>query len=236
MTSTCDAVQAALSARADGEPEGIEPALVDAHLASCTDCTEFAASVDALRRHSRISAAPTLPGLSASIVKTAAAEDRRSSPYVARWLLAFVAVQIVVLSIPDLLATDVHRDVAHAARHLGAFALAYAVGLLVVVARPARARTLLHVAVVLAGALAITGLVDVGQGRAPLVGEAMHIPEMISLVLLWILARPASSSRRWTWARRSTQRAGAPPALRSTDADMKDRRADARGRTGAIPG
>ena len=196
MTSTCDAVQAALSARADGEPEEIEPAIVDAHVAHCAECAAFAAEVEDLRRRARISVAPTLPGLGRSISSAAAAEDRRTSPFIARWLLAAVAVQIIVLSTPDLLATDVHRDVAHAARHLGAFTLAYAVGLLVVVARPARARTMLHVAVVLVGALAITGLVDVVQGRVPLVGEAAHIPELLSVVLLWVLCRPVSTSQR----------------------------------------
>jgi len=195
VTSTCDAVQAALSARADGEPEEIEPALVDAHVTHCAECADFAHEVDQIRRRMRISAAPTRPGLGRSISSAAAAEDRRTSPLIARWLLALVAVQIIVLSIPDLFAADVHRDVAHAARHLGAFTLAYAVGLLVVVARPARARTMLHVAVVLVGALAITGLVDVVQGRAPLVGEAAHVPELLSAVFLWALCRPVSRSR-----------------------------------------
>jgi hypothetical protein len=54
---------------------------------------------------------------------------------------------------------------------------------------------MLHVAVVLVGALAITGLVDVAQGRAPLVGEAVHIPELLSVLFLWILCRPVSRSR-----------------------------------------
>lgn len=196
VSSTCDAVQAALSARADGEREEIEPSLVDAHVAHCADCTGFGSEVDDLRRRARIGAAPTIPGLGRSISDAAAAEDRRTSPFIARWLLALVAAQIVLLSTPDLFATDVHRDVAHAARHLGAFTLAYAVGLLVVVARPARARTMLHVAVVLVGALVITGLVDVLQGRAPLVGEAVHIPELFSVVLLWILCRPVSRTSR----------------------------------------
>jgi predicted anti-sigma-YlaC factor YlaD len=198
VSTTCDDIQAALSARADTEPEQIEPAIVDAHVSHCVACSAFASDIDDLRRRVRVTAAPSVPGLTRTISRAAAAEDRSTSPFVARWLLALVAVQIIVLSTPDLLATDVHRDVAHAARHLGAFTLAYAVGLLVVVARPARARTMLHVAVVLVGALAITGLVDVGQGRAPLIGEATHLPELLSVLLLWILCRPVSASRRST--------------------------------------
>ena len=78
----------------------------------------------------------------------------------------------------------------HAARHLGAFAVAYGVGLLVVVVRPARARTMLPVAAVLAGALVITSAVDLGQRRIPLVGEAAHLPEVVSVVLIWLIAVP----------------------------------------------
>ena len=84
----------------------------------------------------------------------------------------------------------------HAARHLGAFTLAYAVGLVTVVVRPARARTMLGVGVVLTGALFITGIVDVAQGRVPWLGEAAHIPELISVGLLWVLARPPSLRAR----------------------------------------
>lgn len=197
MNSTCETFQAAISARADGEQAGIAPELIDAHLQHCATCADFAAEVEQLRRRTRIAAAPNTVDLSAKVSRAAAAADRAQSPFVARWLLAVVAVQIMVFSFSDLFATDVHADVAHAARHLGAFTLAYAVGLLVVVARPARARTMLNVAVVLSGALVITGVVDVTQGRAPLLGEsAAHLPEVLSVVLLWILTRPRLNDAR----------------------------------------
>ena len=67
------------------------------------------------------------------------------------------------------------------------------VGLLVVVVRPARARAMLPVAAVLAGALAITALVDLARGEVPLMGETSHLPELISVLLLWLLAVPAPS-------------------------------------------
>jgi len=44
---------------------------------------------------------------------------------------------------------------------------------------------------VLAGALVITAVVDLVEGRIPLVGEAQHIPELLSVVLMWLLAVPA---------------------------------------------
>ena len=104
-------------------------------------------------------------------------------------LLAVVAVEIIVVSIPALLGDEPAAST-HASRHLGAFAVAYGAGLLVVVARPARARTMFPVAAVLGCALVITAVVDLAQGHIPLVGEAAHVPELVSVILLWLIAVP----------------------------------------------
>ncbi len=37
----CDSIQAALSARLDGEPSGLDDSIVDAHLANCEECRNF---------------------------------------------------------------------------------------------------------------------------------------------------------------------------------------------------
>ena len=108
-----------------------------------------------------------------------------------RALLVVVAVEIIAFSLPALVLGDESDTSTHAARHLGAFTAAYGVGLLVVVVRPARARTMLPVAAVLAGALVITAVVDLVDGRVPLTGEAQHLPEVLSVVLVWLLAVPA---------------------------------------------
>lgn len=187
MTMSCESCMAALSAEIDGEDPGVEPRLVESHLATCPDCRSFAESATAMRRRTAVQVAPDIPDLSSTVVRRTAAQDRSGAAFMARWLLALVAVQIVALTVPDLFSSG--QD-AHAARHLGAFGLAYAVGLLVVVARPARARTMLHVALVLAAAMVVTAVVDIAQGRIPLVSEAMHIPELFSVLFLWILARP----------------------------------------------
>jgi hypothetical protein len=69
--------------------------------------------------------------------------------------------------------------------------VAYGVALLVVVARPARARSILPVALVLAGAQVLGAIVDLATGRAPLNGEAGHLPQVISVLLIWFLAAPS---------------------------------------------
>ena len=131
--------------------------------------------------------AGTVPDVSHDVVKRTASEDRRRAVPVIRWLLGVVALLLVVQSVPEFLSDEAQS---HSARHVGAFTLAYAVGLLVVVVRPARARTMLHVAIVLVGALAATTIIDVARGEVPLIDESVHVLELASAVLLWVLTRP----------------------------------------------
>ena len=62
--------------------------------------------------------------------------------------------------------------------------------MLVVVVRPARARAVLPVALVLAGALVITAIIDLVDRRIPLTGGATHLPELLSVVTPGLLTRP----------------------------------------------
>jgi hypothetical protein len=50
---------------------------------------------------------------------------------------------------------------------------------------------MLPVAAVLAGALVITSVVDLAQRRIPLIDEAAHLPEVVSVVLVWLIAVPS---------------------------------------------
>ena len=202
----CERWREALSAQLDGEDPGVDLRLLDAHLQGCGGCRDFAAAAADAHRRQRVAPAPAVPDLSGHVVKRAALADRAGTWGVVRALLAVVAVEIIVFSLPALVLGDESATSTHAARHLGAFTAAYGVGLLVVVVRPARARAMLPVAAVLAGALVITGVVDLADGRVPLTGEAQHLPEVLSVVLVWMLAVPAP--------RRSTSRAPAPPTMR----------------------
>lgn len=190
----CEGYRAAASARLDGEAPGIAGHGLDAHLRRCAACAAFEADAAAVMGRTRVAGTPDVPDLRRAVVRSNAAADRLASFGVARGLLTVVALQIVVLSLPDLFLVGTDGPEVHSGRHLGAFQLAYAMGLLVVVARPARARTMLGVAAVLGVSMAITATVDVVQGRVPLVGEAAHLPELISVVLLWLIARPRIAS------------------------------------------
>ena len=206
----------AISARADGEDTGVDPRLLDAHLAHCGGCQAFAAAIEGSRRRLLVQPAVAMPDMSRRVAKSNAVLDRAGRWSMVRILLAAVAVEIIVLSAPALVLGDGHEG-AHEARHLGAFSLAYAVALLVVVVRPARARTVLPVAAVLAGALLVTAVVDLATGSVPLIDEALHVPELLSVALIWLLAVPAP--------RRRPAVARDPFGLRVVADDGKPRRA-----------
>lgn len=125
-----------------------------------------------------------------------AAADRASHSRVVRVALAVVGAQIVVLSVPGLvLGSDGSLD-GHDARHIGAFGVAYGIGLLLVVHRPARARTMLGVGQVFAAALVLSAVVDLLDDRADLGAELSHLPVVASVVVLWLLAS-SDVGRRW---------------------------------------
>lgn len=181
----CERWHEAIGAILDGEDPGMDPALVDAHLARCPDCAAHREFVHGLRR-AGLRAAEPQPDLAPTVVKAARVADGTRTWSIPRGVLAVCAVEVVALSLLDLFAGDASHDT----RHLGAFTLAYGVLLLVVVARPARARAMLPVALMLGLALAITAIVDLATGRVPLVNEALHIPELVSVAMVWLLAAP----------------------------------------------
>jgi predicted anti-sigma-YlaC factor YlaD len=198
---------AAVSADADGEDPGVDRRLLVAHLESCPACRAYREGVARLRRASAVTTAGEMPDLSQQVAGLNAVADRASRWWLVRALLAVVAAVIVASSLPALLGE--HGTSVHESRHVGAFSIAYGVALVLVVVRPARARAILPVAMVLAGALFITALLDVVEGRVPLVDEAAHLPELVSVVLVWLLARPLPDPQRATGRRRRD----GPPAL-----------------------
>lgn len=184
----------AISAIADGEDPGVEPRLVAAHLERCAACRQFEQSIDGSRRRGVVGVATPMPDLSRRVSKLVALADRAGAWSVVRVLLLVVAVQVIAFSVPALVLG--HGDTGvHEARHLGAFSVAYGVALVVVAVRPARARTILPVSVVLAGALTITAVIDLLEGHVPLLSEAVHLPELASVVLVWLLAVPSPRRR-----------------------------------------
>lgn len=214
----CDTWREAISARIDGEDPGIDHRLLDAHLARCAACRAFADAAAARPTRAPLAAADEIPDLSRRVAKMAAIADRAASWSLARVLLAVVAVEIVVFSVPDLLGDEPGNVAVHTARHLGAFTVAYGVALLVVVVRPARARSVLPVASVLAGALVLGAAVDLIHGRVPIIDESRHLPELVSVILLWLVATPGPRRLR---SRRGDDQSPAIVSVAVPDTDSK---------------
>jgi predicted anti-sigma-YlaC factor YlaD len=192
----CSRWRDALSAMADGESADIDERLVAAHVARCPGCQAYKEMIETSPSFARIDVAAEMPDMSKSISKLNAAADRAAQWSILRIVLAIVAVQVIAFALPALLLGEENGIATHSARHLGAFGVAYGVALMVVVVRPARARSILPVAMVLAGAQVLGAIVDLATGRIPLVGEARHLPQIISVFLIWWLAVPTERRRR----------------------------------------
>ncbi len=192
----CTRWRDALSAIADGEPAGIDERLVAAHVARCPGCQSFKQMIDSAPPVAPDAQTTEMPDLSKTISKLTAAADRAAHWSILRVVLAVVAVQVIAFALPALVLGEEQQTATHSARHLGAFGVAYGVALMVVVVRPARARSILPVALVLAGAQVITAIVDLASGRIPLLGESRHLPQIISVFVIWLLAVPSTGRRR----------------------------------------
>lgn len=180
-----------ISARADGEDPGISDAEIDRHIAECPSCREFAESTYDLRRRLTMVEYRTPPDMSRRLVHSIGRDERRRSSAVIRGLLTACAVVMIAVAVPGFVSTDVGL---HSLRHVAAFRLAYAIGLLGVVVRPARARTMFHVSVVLVTALIATSVVDMFRGSLELLPESLHLVQILAAVLLWLLTKPQQDS------------------------------------------
>lgn len=187
----CADFREAISARLDGETPGIEPADIDTHLSRCASCREFEAQARALTRALRVRAAESVPDLTSSILANAPSSARIWPRYVLVW----VGLTQLVLAVPAL-AGDDRGASTHVARELGSWAIALAVGLLVVAWQPRRAAGLLPFALALAGAMALTAALDVIAGHAPASGELIHVVDVAGVAALWLTAR-APANVRW---------------------------------------
>jgi len=189
----CMHIREAISARLDGEPLGVDPDALDAHLASCAECRAFAASAGELHGVMRLAPAPEIPDLTPGILAAIGAESTRDDTQLAlRWILAIVALVQIAIAVPALvLGTDAGLPV-HTARHLGSFDVALAVGFLFAAWRPSRIPGLLPVVVALVACLVGSSLLDVISGNTAALSEAHHVTDFAGLVVVWLLSRPAT--------------------------------------------
>src|SRR4051812_21390306 len=200
----CDECREELSARLDGEADVDQPD-VDEHVLACPACQEFASSTARLHRSIRVQSAAPVPDLTAAILAQSppagAPAARRVTPEWPRYVLLTVALTQIVLAVPALLLGHDTGASVHVAREMGSWDVALSIGLLVAAWEPRRAAGLLPFAAALAGAMAVTAVLDVAGGRVVAITEAHHVLDLVGLAALWVLARSARPAR--TRVRRS---------------------------------
>ena len=194
----CNTARTAISARLDGEELGVDPSDLAHHLERCTACRAFVRDAESMHRDVRLARAPAVPDLTAPIL-TSIGSDHRPYPaheHALRITLALVAVVMIVAAVPALLLGDDAGLPVHAARHVGSFDLALAVGFLFAAWRPSRVAGLLPVVTALVACLVGTSLLDVLDGRTGALTEAQHAVEVVGLAAAWLLAHPLRPRRR----------------------------------------
>jgi len=196
---TCMQIHQAISARLDGEDPGLDEPTVYAHLAGCADCRAFAHHSEALHRSVRLAAAPAIPDLAPGILTAISAESTRDAEahvepdtnLALRWILVAIALAQIAVAIPALLFSSDAGLPVHAARHIGSFDVALAVGFLYAAWKPSRIPGLLPVVAALVVCLVGSSLLDVANGSTRALGEAQHVLDFVGLAVVWLLSRPA---------------------------------------------
>lgn len=186
----CHVVREALSAELDGEETGVSSELVQAHLAACLACTEWSTAAYELHRELRVTVAPPIPDLTASILESIGSNQdsgkRNGDVRACRWILAGCGLLQLAMTLPIFLGGG--NGPVHVDHELGSWDVALAIGLLFAALRPARAWGMLPLVGAIVAMLATTSVFDIATGHATFESESTHLFEVIGLFFLWMLA------------------------------------------------
>ncbi len=189
----CEAVQEALSARADGEAADLDEQVCADHLSDCAECRRFAVALPVLLRTTRLAPAQEVPDLTSWIM--AAAADEHVDPEVhrrrqVRAVLAVVGLAQVVVAILALLGEN-----GHVGRELATWQLALGTSFGVAAWQPHRAAGLLPMVAVLGLAAVVSAVGDLLAGATTLAVESQHLVEVAGVALVASVARSSDPTR-----------------------------------------
>ena len=176
-----------LSARLDGEITARMEGELEDHLEHCDDCRVAAARLEQLDRRLRVRPALPVPDLRDVVLAT----SRPARLGRGGWLrpsLAWIACIVLAQSVLVLVLGELDGADTHQARHIGAFGVALAVGFAYVAWRPHRAIGLLPFSMALMLTMTLSALFDVIDGGRSVLQEAVHVSELVGLVLVWMIA------------------------------------------------
>ncbi|WP_330276537.1 zf-HC2 domain-containing protein [Lentzea sp. NBC_00516] len=189
----CYTCREALSARLDGEPEGVPADQVDAHLDSCASCQEWHDSAAALTRTLRVRPATRVPDLAAAILD-AAPPITPPAPrgWLPRGLLTGVAVAQLTLGVAQVVGVNASAhgghttgvDSSHLFNESTAWNLALGLGLLWTALRPAAVAGMLPVTAAFVAVLIPYSASDLVSGTATAARVLSHSLLLVGLVLL----------------------------------------------------
>lgn len=189
----CARCREAVSARLDGH-DVVGPA-AESHLAGCAACRAWQADAVALAHRLVEHRVEPVPDRSAAILAAMAAEVAADEQLAHRdallpWRAGLAALGTVqlLLALPVLLVGAEPGAGVHVAREMGSFDVALAMGFLFAAWRPARAWGMVPLVAVLSVCLAGSSAVDILEGRATVGAEALHVTDVVGLVMLWALA------------------------------------------------
>jgi predicted anti-sigma-YlaC factor YlaD len=184
---TCADARRLASAAVDDELTPDEARRLGDHLDGCAACTRYADDLAGLTRRLRLRPVAARDDRTASILA------RARPPRLGRggWMrpaLAWVGLVVAAQSVGPLVLGDLDGTPTHVARHVGASALALAIGLLYAAWRPVRAFGLLPLVAALFAATVAAAVLDTVAGDRTAVAETIHVAELIGMVLLWLVA------------------------------------------------
>jgi predicted anti-sigma-YlaC factor YlaD len=193
----CDSAHELLSAATDGEATPAERRSLEAHLEVCADCRRYAERLAHVDRLVRVRPAEPVPDLVGAVI------DRSRPARLGRggWIrpaLVWVAIVLVVQSVPTLVLGNTDGADAHLSRHLGAFGTALALGFAYAAWKPHRAHGLLPFTTALVLTMLASATFDLLDGGRSALAETAHLGELVGLALLWMVAgSPGWRGRRW---------------------------------------
>lgn len=185
----CDRFRDAASARLDGEPLGMPAAALDGHLASCRECSAWAAAAEQVTRGLRLQTV-AVPDLSPIITADVVEPARRAARWrlLARLGLVVAGVAQLVLASLEVGGTSVGMQMSmHADHEAAAWNLAIGVAFLATAVVPRRASGLVPLLAVFMVVLTCLSLRDVATGAVSAARVATHVAVLVGLILLFVL-------------------------------------------------